>query len=211
MNRTHKSLHPNKTPQPAPDWSYEVMGDHNFWTARGLLAFWYSFTAPADPPTGATFQQRDNVRRGRITSAIMLFLGALLLVVVLPIALIGSNRTIIGVVISSCIWITISGFLNRRGHVNVAAIFMYLSINAGLISSILHLSLIPFHVGGALSPDDKDIFYLLIYGDLFLGAMLSPDWVVVPIVINIVFSLVELYAGPHTLALATLLKAPGSL
>src|SRR5579884_204131 len=211
MNNTQSPLSPDKMQQSPPDWAYQVMGDHNFWTARGLLAFWYSFTAPADPPAGATFHQRDNVRRGRITSAIMLFLAILLLVVVLPIALLGSNHTIIGVVISGLIWITISGVLNRRGYVNLAAIFMYLSINSGLISSILHLSLIPFHVGGALTPDDKDIFYLLVYGDVFLGAMLSPDWIIVPIVVNIVFSLVELYAGPHTLALTTLLKTPGSL
>ncbi len=211
MNNTQRPLLPNKEQQVPPDWSYEVMGDHNFWTARGLLAFWYSFTAPPDPPAGATFQQRDNVRRGRITSAIMLFLGTLLLVVVLPIGLFGSNHTIVGVVVSGGIWITISGVLNRRSHVNLAAVFMYLSINGGLAASILHLSLIPFHVGGALTPDDKDIFYLLVYGDVFLGAMLSPDWVVIPIVVNILFSLVELYGGHHTPALATLLASPGSL
>src|SRR5581483_8562666 len=51
---------------PADAWSHRVLGDQNFWTARGVLAWWYQHAAPPDPPPGATFEQRDLVRRGRI-------------------------------------------------------------------------------------------------------------------------------------------------
>src|SRR5581483_7602305 len=62
-------------PQDPDHWSHRVMGDQNFRTTQGPLAWWYVHTAPPDPLPGASFEQRDLVRRGRIASAMMLFLA----------------------------------------------------------------------------------------------------------------------------------------
>ena len=199
MNRTPL---PTQAPFPpnADLWSHRVLGDHNFWSTRGLLAWWYGHTAP-DPPPGATFQQRDLVRRGRIASAIMLFLAGILVLVV-PIGLLGPNKQIFFTAIAVWFVIGVCLVLNRKGRVNLVGMLLCLSILAGMYLSILRAP-------GGMSPDDKDVLYLLIFGELFIGAILPINWVFVPAVINIVFGVVELTIAPHTALFASLLPESG--
>src|SRR5579885_638411 len=106
------------SPSPTPDeWSHRVLGDQNFRSARGFLAWWYAHTAPLDPPPGATFAQRDLVRRGRIASAIMLFL-ACVLALVAPIGVLGPNKQIFFTALTVWVVIGVCIPLNRTGKVN---------------------------------------------------------------------------------------------
>lgn len=186
---------------PADAWSHRVLGDQNFWTARGVLAWWYRHAAPAAPPPGATFDQRDLVRRGRIASAIMLFL-ACILVLVVPIGLLGPNKQIFFTAISIWCVIGLCIVLNRKGKVNLVGILLCLSIIAGMYLSILRAP-------GGMSLDDKDILYLLIFGELFIGAILPVNWVFFPALINLTFGIVELTIAPHTALFASLLPTSG--
>jgi len=95
-------------------WSHTVLGDHNFHEAIGFLAWWYRHTAPPEPASGASFAVRDRVRRGRIASAIMLFLGAIL-VLVAPIGLLGPNKQILSTALIVWAVLAICLLLNRRG------------------------------------------------------------------------------------------------
>jgi len=199
MNRTPL---PEQATLPNADlWSHRVLGDQNFSSARGLLAWWYAHTAPPDPPPGATFQQRDLVRRGRIASAIMLFL-ACILVLVVPIGLVGPNTQIFFTAIA--VWFVIGWclLLNRQGKVNLVGVLLCLSILTGMYLSILRAP-------GGMSLDDKDVLYLLIFGELFIGAILPVNWVFVPALINIAFSIFELTMAPHTALFASLLPTSG--
>lgn len=185
-------------PVPATEqWSHSVLGDQNFSRARGLLAWWYRHTTPLDPPVGATFAQRDRVRRGRIASAIMLFLGSVLLLVA-PIGLLGPNKQILYTALTVWVVIGVCIALNRRGKVNLVGVLICLSVNVGMYVSILRAP-------GGLSLDDKDILYLLVFAELFIGAMLPVNWVFVPALVNIAFSILELTLAPHTPAFAALL------
>lgn len=196
MNRT--PLPAQATPPPTADlWSYRMLGDQNFWSAKGLLAWWYTHTAPPDPPPGATFQQRDLVRRGRIASAIMLFLSTILLLVA-PIGLLGPNTQIFFTALTIWFIVAICLILNRRGKVNLAGVLLCCSVIGGMCVSILRAP-------GGLSPDDKDILYLLVFSELFIGAILPVNWVFVPAVVNIAFGIVELTVAPHTPLFASLL------
>jgi len=188
-------------PPNADLWSYRVLGDQNFWSARGLLAWWYAHTAPPEPPPGATFQQRDLVRRGRIASAIMLFLSSVL-VFVAPIGLLGPNTQIFFTALTIWFIVAICLVLNRKGKVNLVGVLLCCSVIGGMYVSILRAP-------GGLSPDDKDILYLLIFSELFIGAILPVNWVFVPAVVNIAFGIIELTIAPHTPLFASLLPNSG--
>lgn len=199
MNRT--PLPAQATPPNADLWSYRVLGDQNFGSARGLLAWWYAHTAPPDPAPGATFQQRDLVRRGRIASAIMLFLSSILLVVA-PIGLLGPNIQIFFTALTIWLIVAICLVLNRKGKVNLVGVLLCCSVIGGMYMSILRAP-------GGLSLDDKDILYLLIFSELFIGAILPVNWVFVPAAVNIAFGIVELTIAPHTPLFASLLPGSG--
>jgi len=187
---------------PDPDlWSYRVLGDQNFSSARGLLAWWYALTAPPDPLPGTSFAQRDLVRRGRIASAIMLFL-ACVLTLVAPIGLLGPNKQILFTAITVWVVIAICIPLNRRGKVNLAGVLLCLSVITGLYVSILRAP-------GGMSPDEKDILYLLIFGELLIGVILPVNWVFVPALLNICFGVLELTMAPHTPLFAAQLLTSG--
>ncbi|HZO75416.1 MAG TPA: hypothetical protein VFB60_24650 [Ktedonobacteraceae bacterium] len=195
---------PRQEEQPPPDlWSHHVMGDHNFWSDRGVLAWWYRHTAPPEPPAGASFEQRDLVRRGRIASAIMLFL-ACILVLVVPIGLLGPNTQILYTALTVWGVIGLCIVLNRKGHVNAVGILLCLSIISGMYLSILRAP-------GGLSPDDKDILYLLVFGELFIGAILPVRWVFVPTLLNLTFGVLELTVAPHTPLFAVQLVSSGPI
>lgn len=200
MNNTRELSH--ASPPPDPDlWSHRVLGDQNFSSARGLLGWWYAHTAPPDPLPGASFQQRDLVRRGRIASAIMLFL-ACVLALVAPIGLLGPNKQILFTALTVWAVIGICIGCNRKGKVNLVGILLCLSIITGMYLSILRAP-------GGVSPDDKDILYLLVFGELFIGAILPVDWVFVPALLNISFGVLELTIAPHTPQFAALLLTSG--
>jgi hypothetical protein len=52
-----------------------------------IFGWWYRYTAPPVSSVGATFEQREKVRRGRLASTIMLALGFILIVLVGPIGI----------------------------------------------------------------------------------------------------------------------------
>ncbi len=190
------------SPSPTPDeWSHRVLGDQNFRSARGFLAWWYAHTAPLDPPPGATFAQRDLVRRGRIASAIMLFL-ACVLALVAPIGVLGPNKQIFFTALTVWVVIGVCIPLNRTGKVNLAGVLLCLSIITGMYLSILRAPV-------GMSPDDKDILYLLIFGELFIGVILPVNWVFVPALMNLAFGVLELTIAPHTPLFASQLLISG--
>lgn len=188
---------------PESDWSHRNFGDQNFQEKRGFFAWWYKWTAPPDPPPGATFRQRDNARRGRIASAIMLFLGSILLLV-FPIGVLGPNKTIAFVAITVWAVILVCIPLNRRGYVILVGVLIGLSVNVGQYSSILTAP-------HGMSINEKDILYLLIFAEILIGAILPVNWILLPAGINILFSVWQLTFAVHNPTSAALLDATYSL
>ncbi|MBO0789893.1 MAG: hypothetical protein J2P36_02955, partial [Ktedonobacteraceae bacterium] len=188
---------------PEAEWSHRNFGDQNFQEKRGFFAWWYRLTAPPDPPPGSTFRQRDNARRGRIASAIMLFLGTILLLV-FPIGILTPNHTIAIVAVTVWTVILISIPLNRRGLVILVGVLIGLSVNVGQYSSVLTSSISP----KGLSINDTDILYLLVFAEILIGAILPVNWIFLPVAINILFSIWQLNFAHHD---PTLVPAISSL
>ncbi|HEU5376960.1 MAG TPA: hypothetical protein VFV38_16140 [Ktedonobacteraceae bacterium] len=181
-------------------WVYRVLGDQNFTSQRGFFAAWYRLTSPPNARPEATFEQRERIQRTRLGSALMLFLGTVLLLAG-SIGITSPNHTILIVVSSVLGAILISIPINRRGWVEIVGLLMVLGLTAGMYTSI---GIDAFSVG--MSPNDKDILFLLFFSELFAGALLPVNWVFVIALINIAFSYVALRFFPHDQALAIMLK-----
>lgn len=187
-------------PSPQDSWVYRVLGDQNFANHKGFFAAWYRLTSSPDAPPDASFGLRERIRRSRLASALMLFLGTVLLLA----GLIGAtspNHTILLVVGTMLFAIMLSIPMNRHGWVEIVGIFMVLGLTVGMYTSI---GVDAFSVG--MSPSDKDILSLLFFSELFAGALLPINWVFVLAAVNIAFSYVSLRFFPHDPALAGLLK-----
>ena len=192
----------------APDtWSYGVLGDHLFRDkthpfAR-LLGWWARRTSPPDAKPGATFAQRDRVRRGRIASSMMLFLAVLLLFVAV-IGVLGPNKNLLTAVYTISPIIAVCLFLNRKEHVTWVGILLSLGMVGGMCMTLLTTAL-----HGGISPTDKDILYLLFFDELFFALLLPINTVFLVALLNLLISLVVLNLAPHTPALTVLLAQGG--
>lgn len=189
----------SEDPASQGSWVYHVLGDQNFTRQRGFFARWYRFTSPPNARPEATFEERERIQRARLASAMMLFLGTILLLAG-SIGITSPNHTIVIVVSSVLGAILLSIPINRRGKVEIVGLLMVLGLTVGMYTSI---GVDAFSVG--MSPNDKDILYLLFFSELFAGALLPINWVFVIAVINIAFSFVALRFFPHDQALTLLL------
>lgn len=178
-------------------WIDRVLGNQLFRQQRGFFSWWYQLTAPAQAPAGASFAQRDCVRRGQLASALMLFL-LLVLLIASPIGFFGPNHTILLVTSTMLGAILLSIPLNRHGQVEIVGLVMALGLTGGMYTSMLAAP-------GGLSPADKDILYLLFFSDLFVAVLLPINTVFLVAALNVAFSVYALLFAPHTPALSALL------
>jgi hypothetical protein len=178
-----------------------VLGDQNFRSQSGLLAWWYRLTSAPNAPVGASFVQRDRVRASQLASALMLFL-LIVLGIASIIGLISTNRTILAVIITMFIAIAFSIPFNRHGYVEFVGLVMAVGMTGGMYTSILTAP-------GGISPADKDILYLLFFSDLFVAVTLPVNFVFLVAALNILFSIYALTFAAHTPAFTVLLAHGG--
>ena len=151
----HVSLPSTENPD---TWSYSVLGDHLFRERTHpfalFLGWWSRHTSPPDARPGATFAERDLVRRGRIASPMMLFL-AIVLILVAATAVLGPNKNIITVVYTLYPITFFCLYLNRKGHVTWVGTLLSLGVVGGMCMTLITTAL-----HGGMSPTDKDILYV---------------------------------------------------
>src|SRR5579884_1735068 len=103
---------------------------------RGPLAAWYRYTSPPEPPSTASYKQKDTYRRGQLASTIMLVLQ-IILFIIMPIGLFGPNKQIFITAIFLTVIVIITAIFNRFGRVNIAGLILSLSLNLGICLSII--------------------------------------------------------------------------
>ncbi|MGH2479917.1 MAG: hypothetical protein ACRDHW_09710 [Ktedonobacteraceae bacterium] len=185
-------------------WIFSLLGDPQFQRQRGFLAWWYKLTSPPDIEH-PSLAQRDVARRAKILSALALFLAGLLLFVAY-IALSGPNKQIIATVYVLYPTILLCLLLNRFQHINLAGVLLIFALNGGMY---LTLGTTAFLHGG-LTPNDKDILYLPVFGELVAAALLPTVAIFLVALLNTGISLFFLYAAPHTLAFTAMLASGAS-
>ncbi len=136
-----------------------------------LLSWWYSICAPSDVPESASFMVREQARRGRVASLIILgiVIAALMLV---PIIILAAptmfllpwaiTSTVVGIL---CCLIAIP--LNRSRHIQATGILLLIAVNvivAGIVLSERN----------GLDPLFLSMFDLLVVSELIAASLLNP-------------------------------------
>jgi hypothetical protein len=165
------------------------------------LTWWYSLTAPKEPPENAPLIERERARRGQLISTVMLF-ASILFILGTVIGIFGPNHFIAVATGMLLILTAVSSQFNRNGYTNVAGLMMPLALNAALIAVII---ITP------LSPSSIQIYDLLVFVEVFAASFIAPNgWLLALIALaNIAFIEADITFQAHTQAFATLLATDG--
>jgi hypothetical protein len=102
----------------------------------GFFEWWYQWTAVSEPPASASFLKREEARKARLLSTILLFFLPTL-VIVLPttffMPIIYARFADLALIAAA----TISLFLNRVGRVTIAALVLVVGFEAALTLVVL--------------------------------------------------------------------------
>lgn len=148
-----------------------------------LAAFWYSLAAPKDVPTDSSFKERDEVRRAKTASWVLLVI--ILMVIVPALQSWGKVFVLIPLGISFFI-ILVAFFLNKRKHTTAAGIITVFTSEVGLLMTI-------FTVPGGATATNLPLFDLMLQGIIVAAYLIGPGWSFLIMVINMIaaFSLLQ--------------------
>ena len=149
-----------------------------------LLHKWYQLTSPAKPPQEASFAQREAVRRGRLTSIVLLFLMITLLIL-LPIGLMSPNSIAIVAISGGLLISSVALLFNRLGRPNVAGLLITFYVFVAVVLVILSSP-------GGLSTSTLGLFYTLVFVEVLAASLLPVNWVLIAAVANIAFVIADL-------------------
>lgn len=169
----------------------EVFREH--FEERGPLGWWYQQTTPREQ-AGASFAQREMVRRGRLASTLLL--GFLITgLIQLPFVYKGPQTLLI--LLPAFLGMAFQIWLNRMGQVNIVGILMVL-ISYGVLAGLLTS-------GKLLDVPSLPVFDLLVIPELMAVSLLPPISIFPVAIINSVVILALATFQPHTAELGTLL------
>jgi len=161
-----------------------------------LLQWWYRFSSPTDAPEIASFLTREQVRRGRVASLIILgtLCAAVLLVPIILLAVPGMlvlpwAFTSTGVGMLCCL---AAIPLNRTRQVQVAGILLLVAVDvivAGIVLSERN----------GLDPLFLSMFDLLVVSELIAASLLSPASVFGVALLNSILIVADINLQPHSM------------
>ncbi len=163
-----------------------------------LLNWWYRFTAPVEPSADASTLQRENARRGRMTS-IMLLAVILIVIGVMPQAIFGANHSLLPGLLVGLAMSVIALFLNQRGYIIIAGILLLIQIMGGQSFTLISDP-------GGLSVANIPRFDLYILSTLASIYFFPPAFVFLVALANCVVMYCLVAFGPHEVAVGHLLK-----
>lgn len=146
---------------------------------RGFLGWWYHIAAPTEPEH-STFQDRERVRAGQLSSIILLLILCFGFSQ-LPNALVSMNHSFLGILLIAMFVNIVVFFLNRQGMVLIAGTIMVVVVEAAFILVVLTSPL-------GLSSRSLTIFHLIILTELMAVSLLPPKSVFLALFCNAVFT-----------------------
>ena len=164
-----------------------------------LLSWWYSFTAPEAPSPYASFTERENVRRGRLLSLLVLLI-TLIVLLAAPVAIYTKNMPMLTSLLSALLFNAITLWFNRRGHVMIAGLLTIIPMTLGFTFGQI---LTP----GGMTIDNVRIFDLLVASDLLVVSLFRPASVFIAATANSILIWAILSFAPHSAELDQLLAA----
>jgi len=165
-------------------------------SAMSLLRWWYNLSAPPDVAESATFFLREQVRRGRVAS--MIILGMLVACVSLvPFIILATpdmfflNETIATTAAGMfCCLLAIP--FNRNRQVQLAGILLIIAVNVIVAGIVLSER-------DGLNPLFLTMFDLLVVSELIAASLLTPASVFVIALINALMIVLDVNFQPHSM------------
>ncbi len=172
---------------------------------KPMLEWWYTLTAPPDVAPDAPFAAREQARRARLVSAVVM--GFLISEVVLLLAGL-HDSSYAGLVDGQSGWpLLVGAFLLTL--VAAALNRFRQAITAGVILTLVAelplVTLIFFPSGNALDIHDLPIYYLLVISEVVAVTILPPISVFAVAIVNSLLIISDFIFQPHTAAIAALL------
>lgn len=165
------------------------------------LRWWYRLTAPAPVPASASLQQREIARRGRITSATLLVVIILVLAVE-PIAIFGSNKSLIVILLVPVILYIIALAFNKRGKIATAGILTIIGMELGIILATVGPAL-----SGGLTTYTLPQYDMLVQAEFVAVTLLPPYTVFLMVLLHTAFIAVTVLYLPRSAEFAAVLAA----
>ena len=160
------------------------------------LRWWYSVSGPADAPENASFLVREQIRRSRVASLLILgVMFATLLLVSIIIAVSPATFvlpqtlivTAIGIVCCLC-----AIPLNRRGRITAVGVLLIIAVDVVVGGVILSER-------SGLDPLFLSMFDLLVVAELIAASLLSPTSVFSIALLNLVLVIMDINLQPHSM------------
>ncbi len=172
---------------------------------RKTLEWWYRFSAPPELPADTPLAEREVVRRGRLTSIVLL---AIMVVLVIPLlnAFVTINFTLIPHLSIALVIVLIAARLNRQGRITLAGILVLIVVGVGNAAGLL-FSTYYFH--GALDTSSLPLLDLEVQAELVAVSLLPPSSVFIVAALNTCLFWAVVTFMPHTPVLAATLKMRG--
>jgi hypothetical protein len=159
----------------------------------GIFEWWYKWTAVPEPPASASFLKREEARKVRLLSTILLFFLPTL-VIVLPttffMPVVYARYADVALISAA----TVSLFLNRVGKVTIAALILVLGFEAALTMVVLTTN--------PLDATVLQVYDLYAMVELFAASLLPVRSVFVIAACNSMFFWVDLFYQKATPTLA---------
>jgi diguanylate cyclase (GGDEF)-like protein len=165
---------------------------------RTLLGWWYRIASPPEPQSLASFEQREQFRRGRTGSQVVLAIFAVY-ISGLPDAFTGTNRFLAVILIVAMLAMAVAILLNRRGHVTLAGIIVVIAVTASPLTDLVTTP-------GGLNSSRIPVFCMLVLPLMCTVSFLPAWWVFVAAVGNCLFAVFVLTLVPHAAELNAILK-----
>ncbi len=141
-----------------------------------LFGWWYRFAAPPEVSDDASLRERENVRKGKVTSLVLL--AEIISTVVVAIGGLASNPGLLIPLSISMIILIISAVLNRFGKTLAAGIIVIVVVEGGMLLNMLALS-----QPNGISPFNLSLLDILVEPEL-IAVSLFPAWVVFPVALT---------------------------
>ncbi|HEV7235229.1 MAG TPA: hypothetical protein VGN15_03545 [Ktedonobacteraceae bacterium] len=161
-----------------------------------LLQWWYQFSSPADAAADASFFTREQVRRGRVASLVILGIlcAAILLVPIILLAVPGMlvlpwafTSTGVGILCCLC-----AIPLNRTRHVQLAGILLLIAVDVIVAGIVLSER-------DGLDPLFLSMFDLLVVAELIAASLLTPISVFGVALLNSILIIIDINLQPRSM------------
>lgn len=170
-----------------------------------LLQWWYQFSSPTDAAEDASFFTREQVRRGRVASLVILGMlcAAILLVPIILLAVPGMlvlpwafTSTGVGILCCLC-----AIPLNRTRHVQLAGILLLIAVDVIVAGIVLSER-------DGLDPLFLSMFDLLVVSELIAASLLTPMSVFGVALLNSILIILDINLQPRSMMWMQMVLSP---